>query len=156
MNEEKRKSDAETRLVHYLAQHQMRRTPERMAILDKVMELNGRFVVDDLYKSLLTGGYYVSRATVYNCVNLLEASGIIRKLPVSDGAEQFECVDGRSRQHIHLVCSRCGKEREVKDAELMRMLSLRRFPSFVMSGFDLYVSGVCTRCRGGGRSRTKK
>ena len=56
-------------------------------------------------------------------------------------------------KHLTLVCSRCGRSREIRDAELFRLLKLRRYPSFVMAGFDLYIHGLCSRCRGGGRIR---
>lgn len=152
MNEEKRRIAAEDKLSHYLAQHKMRRTPERLAILGKVMARQGHFVVEEIH-ALLTGeGYHVSRATVYNTISLFEACGIVRRLHLNSGADEYECVDERSG-HLHLVCSRCGKVREVKDAELSRTLALKRYPSFVMTGFDLYISGTCTRCRGGGRRK---
>lgn len=153
MNEEKRRVAAEEKLTHYLAQHQMRRTPERFAILDKVLTFRGHFLVESIYLSLTEDGYHVSRATVYNTVKLLEDCGIVRRLHISNGsADEFECRDDRTN-HLHLVCSRCGKVKEVKDAELSRMLALRKYPAFVMTGFDLYVSGICARCRGGGRKK---
>ncbi|MDE6117915.1 MAG: transcriptional repressor [Duncaniella sp.] len=152
MNEEKRRIAAEDKLSHYLAQHKMRRTPERLAILGKVLASPRHFVVEDIFESLAADSYHVSRATVYNAINLFEACGIVRRLHLSGSADEYECVDDRS-SHLHLVCTRCGKVREVKDAELSRMLALRRYPSFVMTGFDLYISGTCTRCRGGGRRK---
>ncbi|MCI8997941.1 MAG: transcriptional repressor [Muribaculaceae bacterium] len=152
MNDEKRRSVAEARLNHYLAQHQMRRTPERLAILGKIVEHMGHFSVEEIHDSLVSVGYHVSRATVYNAIHLFEVCGIVRRLPLSEGAEEYEFVNERSG-HIHLVCSRCGRTREIKDTELSRTLSHKRYPSFVMTGYDLYISGTCTRCRGGGRQK---
>lgn len=152
MNDDKRRIAAETKLTHYLAQHQMRRTPERIAILSKIMEFSGRFSVEAVLDSLVSVGYHVSRATVYNTINLFEVCGIVRCLPLSQGADEYECIDDRTG-HIQLVCSRCGRTKEVKDAELSRMLAHKRYPSFVMTGYDLYISGTCTRCRGGGRQK---
>ena len=152
MNDEKRRIAAETKLNHYLAQHQMRRTPERVAILGKVMEFQKHFSVEAVHNSLVSVGYHVSRATVYNAIDLFETCGIVRRLPVSQGAGEYECVDERTG-HINLVCSRCGRSREVKDTELSRRLAHKRYSSFVMTGYDLYISGTCTRCRGGGRQK---
>lgn len=153
MNEEKRRIAAEDKLAHYLAQHQMRRTPERLAILGKVIASRGHFQVENIHGSLADDGYHVSRATVYNAINLFEACGIVRRLHLNNGgADEYECQDDRSN-HLHLICTRCGKVREVKDTDLSRELALKRYPSFIMTGFDLYISGVCTRCRGGGRRK---
>lgn len=152
MNDEKRKSDAEGSLLHYLAQHQLRRTPERMKILDKVVEQRGSFTPADILQSLADSGFRLSHGTIYNNLKLFEAAGIVRRRRVEEGAETYECST-RADEHLTLVCSRCGREREIKDAELTRLLKLRHYPSFAMSGFDLYIHGLCSRCRGGGRVR---
>lgn len=153
MNEEKRKSEAESRLLHYLAQHHLRCTPERMMILGKIVELRGNFTPASLLASLTDSGFRLSHGTVYNSLKLFEAAGVVRRRPVGDdGVETYECAS-RADEHLTLVCSRCGRSREIKDAELVKLLKLRRYPSFVMSGFDLYIHGLCSRCRGGVRVR---
>lgn len=155
MNDEKRKSDAESSLLQYLAQHQLRRTPERMMILDKVVEQRGNFTPSDILQSLSGGGFRLSHGTIYNTLKLFEAAGIVRRRRVEEGIDTYECAS-RADEHLTLVCSRCGREREIKDSELSKLLRLRRYPSFAMSGFDLYIHGLCTRCRGGGRGRVRK
>lgn len=152
MNEEKRKTEAENKLLHYLSQHHLRCTPERMMILGKVAELRGSFTPASLLASLTDNGFHLSHGTVYNTLKLFEAAGVVRKRPADDGVETYECAS-RADEHLTLVCSRCGRAKEIKDAELVKILKLRRYPSFVMSGFDLYIHGLCSRCRGGGRVR---
>lgn len=152
MNDEKRKSDAEERLRHYLSQHRLRCTPERLMILGKVVEMKGCFSPAQLLDALLGGDFRLSQGTVYNSLKLFDAAGIVRRRRSEDGVEIYECAS-REDEHLTLVCSRCGRSRELKDAELVRYLKLRRYPSFVMTGFDLYIHGLCSRCRGGGRVR---
>ena len=152
MNDEKRKSDAEGRLLHYLTQHHLRRTPERLTILDSVVEMRGSFTPADLLQSLTESGFRLSQATVYNTLKLFEAAGIVRRRRTEDGVEIYECAS-RADEHLTLVCSRCGRSTEFRDTELAKLLTLRRYSSFVMTGFDLYIHGLCSRCRGGGRVR---
>lgn len=152
MNDEKRKSEAEGRLLHYLSQHHLRCTPERMMVLGRVVELRGSFTPALLLQSLSDSGFRLSQGTVYNTLKLFESAGVVRRRRSDDGVEIYECAS-REDEHLTLVCSRCGRSRELKDAELVRLLKLRRYPSFVMSGFDLYIHGLCSRCRGGGRVR---
>ncbi len=152
MNEEKRKTEAESRLLHYLSQHHLRCTPERMMVLGQVAELRGSFTPALLLQSLSDSGFRLSQGTVYNTLKLFESAGVVRRRRSDDGVEIYECAS-REDEHLTLVCSRCGRSRELKDAELVRLLKLRRYPSFVMSGFDLYIHGLCSRCRGGGRVR---
>lgn len=153
MNEEKRKSEAESRLSHYLSQHNLRRTPERMRILGRIVALKNDFTPLSLRQSLADEGFVVSLATVYNSLKLFEAAGIIRRRLVEGKEDTYECAvgSGCTVSHINLVCSRCGKTREIKDVEIARSLKLRRYPSFVMDGFDLFVRGLCSKCRSGGR-----
>lgn len=152
MNDEKRKSDAEERLRHYLSQHRLRCTPERLMILGKVVEMKDSFSPAQLLDALLGGDFRLSQGTVYNSLKLFDAAGIVRRRRSEDGVEIYECAS-REDEHLTLVCSRCGRSRELRDAELVRYLKLRRYPSFVMTGFDLYIHGLCSRCRGGGRVR---
>lgn len=152
MNEEKQKSEAESRLLHYLSQHHLRCTSERMMILRKVVELCGSFTPAFLLQSLTDDGLRLSQGTVYNTLKLLETVGIVRKRLSDDGIDTYEAAT-RADEHLTLVCSRCGKVKELRDAQLVKLLKLRRYPSFTMSGFDLYIHGVCSRCRGGGRPK---
>ncbi|MDE5665022.1 MAG: transcriptional repressor, partial [Duncaniella sp.] len=117
MNDEKRKSDAEERLRHYLSQHRLRCTPERLMILGKVVEMKGSFSPAQLLDALLGGDFRLSQGTVYNSLKLFDAAGIVRRRRSEDGVEIYECAS-REDEHLTLVCSRCGRSRELRDAEL--------------------------------------
>lgn len=150
MNEEKRKSSARMVLEAYIASHSMRITPERLAILDRIMDRRDAFSAVSLGVSLADEGFRVSRATLYNTLRLLQESGIIERVPDLGGTPP----DGTLWQVSHdrkfsmtLVCTRCGSRRAVRDQALARQLSARRFASFVPSGIDICVRGLCSRCR---------
>ena len=83
MNEDKRKGLAREALSIYIAEHHLRSTPERSAVLDKVLEMPSRFTVDELITAMEGGDFRVSRATVYNSVGLFAQAGIVRKLHLS-------------------------------------------------------------------------
>lgn len=152
MKDEKRKIIAENKLTHYLEQHRMRRSTERFAILRKILDLKSRFSVDDVLDSLIKDAFHISRATVYNTFNLFEKCGLIRRLPLTQGADEYEYVDEQSG-HVHLVCTKCGRTRDVRDADLSKLLSHKRFSSFIMTGFDLYISGICMKCKENGKTK---
>lgn len=145
MNEEKIRNAAHGAFTTYMTQRHLRKTPERYAILDKVMDMNSHFFIESLYSALDEAGYHVSRATVYNTMDLLIDAGLVRRHTFGDNPAQYEKVTGPGNHH-HLVCSRCGKVKEVKDPELVRLLDSRRYPSFHVGWFDLYIYGVCSTC----------
>lgn len=145
MNDERTKAAATAALNRYLMQHRLRRTPERYAILDKVFSLSEHFFVGTLHRMLDADGYHVSRATVYNTMEILVDAGLVRRHNFGSTPAQYEKVAGITNHH-HLVCTQCGKVREVKDAEIDRLLSSKRYTSFHPAYADLYIYGVCSRC----------
>lgn len=157
MNEEKRKQRAARQLDEYLERNHKRRTPERYAILDAAMDLKSPFALEELERRVEAGSFRVSKATVYNAMTLFADAGLCRKVRLDGRADRWEMADAAAGNlKVRLVCSRCGKVRELKDSELARLLSLKRFTSFSPTFFELYVSGTCSRCRGGaGRARKK-
>lgn len=145
MSEEKIKAAALATFTQYMSQHKLRRTPERFAILEKVFEASGHFSIDTLHGLLEADGYHVSRATLYNTIELLSKCGLVRRHAFASQAPQYEKVAGFTR-HYHLVCSRCGKVREIKDSEIDMLLVAHRFGKFQPVYIDLNIYGLCASC----------
>ena len=122
-----------------------RKTDERYAILNKVLEESKPFSADTLYAALKAGGFYVSRATVYNTVNLLAAAGIIGKIVAPLGTQvMYERLS--QMQCCHVVCTECGTVKLVKDNNFAAYMNARRFAAFTTSHYSLYVYGTCSTC----------
>ena len=71
MIEEKTREIVRQKLSQYLEAKKLRKTPERYAILDKIYATSEHFDVDLLYEMMSESEYRVSRATVYNTIDLL-------------------------------------------------------------------------------------
>ncbi len=148
MADERIKSATIAAFAKYLAQRRLRRTPSRAAVLERVIAMPDHFYADELVHEVEADN--VSRATVYNTIELLTDAGILRRHTFGTNPAQYELIHGPANHH-HLVCTRCGKVKEVKDPEIDRLLSSRHFSGFNPAYTDLYIYGVCSRC-----SRRKK
>jgi Fur family ferric uptake transcriptional regulator len=104
----------------YLEQNKHRKTPERFAILDEIYSHNQHFDVDELYIQMKSRNYRVSRATVYNTLDLLLDSGLVKKHQFGQNMAQYERSYGYM-QHDHLICLHCQEVQEFCDPRIQQI-----------------------------------
>jgi len=98
----------------YLEGKKLRKTPERYALLEEIYSRDDHFDAEQLYIDMKTNNFKVSRATVYNTLDLLAECNLIRKHHFGQNLSFYEKTHNY-RQHDHLICTRCNKILEFCD-----------------------------------------
>jgi len=98
-------------LVDKLRHLGVRLTPQRLAIAEVVVNSADHPSVKEIYERVRAFFPYVTIATVYSTLTMLEDVGIVRELPF----QRESRYDANLSPHVNLVCVGCGN---VVDAEV--------------------------------------
>lgn len=129
----------------FLKKRNQRQTPERFAILDAIYAADDHFDADELYLRLKQDGVRVSRATVYNTLDLLVECDLVVRHQFGKKQATYERAYSYW-QHDHLICIDCNELFEFCDPRIQSIQEMvAEIYQFDVKHHSLNLYGHCLR-----------
>ena len=130
-----------------LQRESLRLTPQRLAVLEDVLETEAHRECDDIHLSLKKKGLQVSRATIYRTLDIMYKTGFVRRMDIGDGRIRYENKLPKPH-HDHIICVQCGRIIEFVDEEIeRRQVDISRKHDFVLIHHIHQLFGTCSQCQ---------
>lgn len=130
---------SERNLVERLAARGFRSTTQRQHVYQVLAGQRDHPTAEQVFMRAKKGMPEISMATVYNCLDTLVKSGLVREVNVDPSAMRY-CPN--MEEHCHFYCDNCG---EVYDIHCSRPgVDLPK--GFQASAFELAIHGACPKC----------
>jgi Fur family ferric uptake transcriptional regulator len=142
-------SELERAINDRLAEHDLRLTAARRAIVDGLKSAAGPITLPELLES----APHLAQSSAYRNLGLLEEAGVVRRLTHGSEHAHFELAESLTEHHHHLICESCGLVRDITlAAKLERTLddqfdALAAAEGFTQTHHTVDVYGLCTNCR---------
>jgi Fur family transcriptional regulator, ferric uptake regulator len=122
-------------------------TPQRQLVLAAVTKLE-HATPEEIWADVQQTASGVNISTIYRALELLEQLGLVTHTHLGHGAPSYHLA--AEAEHVHLVCSQCGRVTEVSPAAVAPLVTaLDERHGFATDVGHLTVFGRCASCRGG-------
>lgn len=132
-------------IVNALDRAGYRLTEPRRSLAALIADQDGHFTAAELVADARARRLGVGRATVFRTLEVLEGIGAIERVDLPSGEHAY--VGCEPAHHHHVICSRCGRTREIDDAGLRSVVrEVARQTGYRVDEHRLELFGLCPAC----------
>jgi Fur family transcriptional regulator, peroxide stress response regulator len=124
-----------------LTRKMIRPSFQRIKVLEYLNKNQHHPSVDTIYKDLQSEVPTLSKATIYNTLNLFVKAGLVRVLTIEDNETRYDII---TENHGHFKCGQCGT---IYNFEVNpELLATDDLAGFKVVEKNVYFKGVCSKC----------
>ena len=128
-------------LAKTLIEKNIKPSYQRMKILEYLMVKKNHPTVDKIFNDLVKEIPTLSKATVYNTLDLLKKENLARVVTIEDNETRF---DDKVASHGHFKCESCGS---IFDFEInIDSFLTDSLKHFKINEKNVYINGICPGC----------
>lgn len=132
-------------VIKILTDNGLKITPQRVAVLEVLLNLNTHPSADEIVDYLRISYPHISIGTVYKILEAFLKKGILNKLKTNDDIMRYDPV---KEKHHHLYCTNTERVDDFYDVELDKLLESyfkkKKIPNFSVSDIKLQIVGNFT------------
>jgi Fur family iron response transcriptional regulator len=129
--------------VETLREHGIQPSAQRVAVAEYVLGTEEHPSADAVWKHVRARVPYISRATVYNTLNLFVEKGLLRALSIAEDSVVF---DPKMEPHHHLVDEETGAIHDIA-WDKVQVCNIEGVEGYDIHGYQVVMSGVRKRAR---------
>jgi len=129
------------RIKEILSSHDIRPSHHRIKVLQYLAEHHTHPTVEMIYHDMVDIMPTISKATIYNTLNILQEKGLVSATNVSGDETRYEY---KKSKHAHFYCMECGKVLDIESD--YPCLEIDRIGSNKVWEVQLFFKGACKEC----------
>lgn len=128
--------------IRILVEKALKVTPQRIAVLDIIFNLNNHPSADNISEYLRFSYPHVPVGTVYKILDVFVDKGIVSRVKTENGTIRYDPI---MEKHHHLYCSQSEQIEDFYDEDLNKLLEdyfrKKQIPNFKIEDVKLQIIG---------------